>query len=79
MTYTIKIQPTKSQLAKDLLWYLKNLSKTKEYDFLHIIEEDDSVLTEEQKNELDLRYEHFLHNNQDYPDWEDAKQEFAKK
>ncbi len=74
MTYTIRIQATKSQLAKDLLWYLKNLSKTKEYDFLQIIEEDDSVLSEEQKNELDLRYEHFLHNYQDYPDWEDVKQ-----
>jgi len=78
MTYTIRIQATKSQLAKDLLWYLKNLSKTKEYDFLQIIEEDDSVLTDEQKNELDLRYEHFLQNYQDYPDWEDVKQKFTQ-
>jgi hypothetical protein len=78
MNWTIKINETDSELAKRLLWYLKSLAQTKEYDFLKI-EEGAEELTEEMKNALDQRYEHFTLHHQDYPDWEDVKQKYSAK
>ncbi|MCK5538536.1 MAG: hypothetical protein KAI79_17050 [Bacteroidales bacterium] len=80
MSYTIKIERLDSDLAKNLYWYLKNLTKSKEYDFLQIIEEsEDATLTEEQKIELDFRYQHFMKNKEDFEDWDDLKQKYMKK
>ncbi len=62
MSYTIKINKTDSDLAKNLLWYLKSLSETEEYDFMQIIEEDEDIFSDELKQELDNRYEHFLNH-----------------
>jgi hypothetical protein len=73
MAYTIKISKTESHLAKNLLWYLKSLSETKEYDFMQIVEDDEAVLSKEVKQELDDRYEHFLKHHQEYTDWEEVK------
>ncbi len=78
MTYTIKINKTDSNLAKNLLWYLKSLTETKEYDFLQIIEEDEDVLSEEHKQELDKRYEHFLKHHENYQDWDTVKHKYVK-
>ncbi len=78
MTYTIKINKTESRLAQNLLQYLKSLTKTKEYDFLQITEDDDNTATKEQKEELDNRYEHFLQNHEEYPAWEDVKHKYVK-
>lgn len=80
MSYTIRINDLNSELAKQLVWYLKSLSSTKEYDFLQIIEDkESSTLTAEQKQELDKRYEHFLQHHEEYPDWEDVKSKYIKK
>lgn len=62
MAFTIRIEKTENKLAKNLLTYLQSLTQTKEYDFLQIIEEEEDILSEEQKKELDLRYSHFLQN-----------------
>ena len=78
MTYAIKINKTDSNLAKNLLWYLKSLTETKEYDFLQIIEEDGDVLSDELKQELDNRYEHFLNHHEEYQDWETVKHKYVK-
>ncbi|MBN2893434.1 MAG: hypothetical protein JXL97_16290 [Bacteroidales bacterium] len=78
MAYTIKINKTDSNLAKNLLWYLKSLTETEEYDFLQIIEEDDSILSDETRKELDARYEHFLTHYEEYPDWEMVKNKYIK-
>lgn len=78
MSYTIKITKTKSNLAKNLLWYLKSLTETEEYDFLQIIEEDEDVFSDEVKQELDNRYEHFLQNHENYQDWETVKHKYVK-
>lgn len=78
MSYTIIIKKTESDLAKNLLRYLKSLTDTKEYDFLQIIEEDEDVLSEKQKKELDKRYNHFLQHHDNYPDWEDVKHKYVK-
>ncbi|MCF8370847.1 MAG: addiction module protein [Bacteroidales bacterium] len=76
MGVTIKISDTNSYLAKNLLWYLKSLTEAKEYGFLEIIEESDLELTDAQVEELDKRYDHFLKNKDDYPDWEQVKQKY---
>ncbi len=78
MSYTIKISKTDSNLAKHLLWYLKSLTETSEYDFMQIIEEDDDILSDELKKELDNRYEHFLNHHKEYQDWESIKNEYVK-
>ena len=78
MAYTIKINKTDSHLAKNLLWYLKSLSETKEYDFMQIIEEDEDILSDELKQELDNRYEHFLNHHEEYPEWETVKHKYLK-
>jgi hypothetical protein len=78
MTYTIKIDATESELARNLLRYLKSLTQTKEYEFLQVIEDDENPFSEDQKTELDLRYEHFLQHQHEYPDWEDVKEKYVK-
>ena len=42
MTYSIKIKETNSGLAKNLLFYLKSLAETEEYNFLQIVEPDEA-------------------------------------
>ncbi len=79
MAYTIKISKTESNLAKNLLWYLKSLSETKEYDFMQIIEDDETIISQEVKKELDDRYEHFLRHRDDYLDWDEVKNNYLKK
>ena len=79
MNWTIKINETDNELAKRLLWYLKSLAQTKEYDFLQIEAEDQELITEDMKNVLDQRYEHFKMHHQDYPDWEEVKQKYSAK
>ncbi len=78
MTYTIKISETNSDLAKNLLFYLKSLAENEEYNFLHIIEPDEDLLSKELKEELDLRYEHFLKHHENYNDWEDVKHKYLQ-
>ncbi len=78
MSYTIIIKQTESDLAKNLLRYLKSLTDTKEYDFLQIIEKDEDALSEKQKKELDKRHNHFLEHHDNYPDWEDVKHKYVK-
>jgi hypothetical protein len=78
MAFTIRIEKTENKLAKNLLTYLQSLTQTKEYDFLQIIEEEECILSEEQKNEFDLRYSHFLQHHDEYPDWEDVKHKFLQ-
>lgn len=77
MAFTIKIKKTNNQLAKNLLWYLKSLSQNKEYDFLQILEDEES-LTEDVKKELDARYEHFLAHHETYLEWDTVKDKFLK-
>lgn len=78
MTYTIKINQTDSKLAENLLFYLKSLTQTKEYDFMQIIEDEDDLLSDSLKKELDYRFDHFLNHHQDYPDWEDVKHKYSR-
>jgi hypothetical protein len=78
MTYTIIINKTESDLARNLLGYLKSLTQTKEYDFLQVIENEDNALSAEQMKELDHRYEHFLEHKPEYAEWEDVKQKYVK-
>ncbi len=78
MSYTIKINKTDSNLAKNLLRYLKSLTETSEYDFMQIIEEEDDILSDELHNELDNRYEHFLNHHEEYQDWESVKNKYVK-
>ncbi len=78
MSYTIKINKTDSSLAKNLIWYLKSLTETSEYDFMQIIEEDEDILSDELKKELDSRYEHFLNHHEEYKDWEAVKHQYIK-
>jgi len=78
MAYTIRIEKTENKLAQNLFVYLKSLTQTKEYDFLQIIEDEENLLSEDQKKELDLRYEHFLQHHHEYPDWEDVKHKFLQ-
>jgi len=78
MAFTIRIEKIENKLAKNLLVYLKSLAQTKEYDFLQIIEDEEGMLSEDQKKELDLRYEHFLQHHHEYPDWEDVKHKFLQ-
>ena len=78
MAYTIRIEKTENKLAQNLFVYLKSLTQTKEYDFLQIIEDEENMLSEDQKKELDLRYEHFLQHHHEYPDWEDVKHKFIQ-
>ncbi len=76
MTYTIKISETNSELAKNLLFYLKSLAETEEYNFLQIIDSDEGFLSKELKDELDFRYEHFLQNHEEFSDWDDVKHKY---
>ncbi|MDF1548048.1 MAG: addiction module protein [Bacteroidales bacterium] len=78
MGYSIQIKDTESELAKKLLDYLRSLAKTKEYDFLKITDEDELALSEEQKDELDQRYEHFLKHHEKYSDWDEVKHKYLK-
>lgn len=81
MTYTITINNTDSDLAKNLLKYLQSLSENEEYNFLQIIEGEDTeaALSKQQKEELDNRYEHFLKHHDEYAEWEDIKHKYIKK
>lgn len=78
MTYII-INETESDLAKNLLGYLKSLTQTKEYDFLQVVESEENPLPLELKKELDNRYEHFLQNKTEYAEWEDVKHKYIQK
>jgi len=78
MTYTIKITETKSDLAKKLLFYLKSLSDTKEYDFLQITQDEIEDSENQFVKELDTRYEHFLKHYTEYSNWDDIKHKFIK-
>lgn len=78
MTYTIKINHTESKLAENLLQFLKSLTDTKEYDFLQVIEEEENFLSEDMKDELDSRYEHFLLHHTEYPEWEEVKSKYKQ-
>lgn len=78
MSFTIRINQTESDLAKRLVWYLKSLAQTKEYNFL-VIEEEDVILTPEMQQELDFRFEHFLQHHEEYSDWEDVKHKYSAK
>ena len=78
MAYTIKIDKTDSNLAKNLLQYLKSLTETKEYDFMQIIEEEEESMSGELKRELDNRYEHFQNHHKEYQDWEAVKEKYLK-
>lgn len=75
MTYII-INETESDLAKNLLGYLKSLTQTKEYDFLQVVESEENALPIELKKELDSRYEHFLQHKPEYAEWEDVKNKY---
>ena len=57
MAFTIKIEHSENELAKNLIQYLKSLTHKKEYDFLKVLENEEPELTVEQKKELDRRYE----------------------
>jgi len=78
MTYII-INESESDLAKNLLGYLKSLTQTKEYDFLQVVEEEENILSVEQRKELDRRYEHYLLHKSEYAEWEDVKHNYLKK
>lgn len=77
MTYII-INDTESDLAKNLLGYLKSLTQTKEYDFLQVVESEENAFSIELKKELDSRYEHFLQNKPEYAEWEDVKHKYIQ-
>ncbi len=76
--HTIKITNSDNILAKNLLNYLKSLAEDKEYDFLQIIEEEESF-SEEINQEMNDRYEHYLKHHNEYEDWESIKNKFIKK
>ena len=73
MTYNIKITDNSPQ-AKSLLLMLQTFAM--DYNFLQI-EKEESNLSEELKEELDFRYEHFLEHGNEYKDWETIKHKYV--
>jgi len=78
MIYTVKISDTETELAKSLLFYLKSLAKSPEYSFLEIEQSNDTNLSDEIIEELEVRIEHFKKNKNTYDDWEDLKHKYLK-
>jgi hypothetical protein len=78
MTYNVKINDSKTELAQSLLFYLKSLAKSPEYSFLEIQQINDDELSSEEKVELEFRLEHFKENKKDYNDWESIKHKYLK-
>ena len=52
------------------------ISETKEYSFLEIVDAKDDDLSNEQKRELDHRYEHFENHKDEYANWEDVMHKY---
>ncbi len=76
MTYNIKITDNSPQ-AKSLLIMLQAFAK--DYNFLQIEKEgEDNNLSDELKQELDSRYDHFLEHGNDYKDWEAIKHKYVQ-
>jgi hypothetical protein len=78
MTYTIKITDNQTELAKSLLFYLKSLTKSPEYSFLEIEQDKENELSDEIKEELDFRLEHFEKNKHNFNNWDDIKYKYLK-
>ena len=74
MTYNIKITDNSPQ-AKSLLLMLQTFAM--DYNFLQI-EKEESNLSDELKEELDFRYEHFLEHGNEYKDWETIKHKYVQ-
>lgn len=70
MTYTIQISDV-SQQSRDIINMLISLSK--EQDFVHIVEQDNCGLTEEQERELDRRFDAFQAHPRNGNSWESVK------
>lgn len=73
MTYNIKITDNSPQ-AKSLLLMLQSFAM--DYNFLQI-EKEENNLSDELKEELDFRYEHFLEHGNEYKDWETIKHKYV--
>lgn len=76
MTYTITIDITSRQ-AQGILNMLKALSI--DYDFLQIHEDTSVELTNEQKKELESRYEYVVANPTVGKPWDEVKQNLLSK
>ena len=74
MKYNITITNDSSLQAKSILMMLRTLAM--DYDFLQI--EQESLLPEDLKQELDFRYEHFLNHADEYKDWDAIKHKYVK-
>ncbi len=74
MTYNIKITNDNSPQAKSLLLMLQTFAM--DYNFLQI-EKEENNLSDELKEELDFRYEHFLEHGKEYKDWETIKHKYV--
>lgn len=78
MTYTIRIKSSSSK-AQSIINMLKELRE--EFDFIDIIEEDDSNDVEEMSseflNELDMRSEYMHRHPEEGKDWEEVKKKLS--
>ena len=76
MKYNITITNDSTPQAKSLLMMLKTFAM--DYDFLQIEKEDENILSEDLKQELDFLYEHFLNHADEYKDWDTIKHKYVK-
>jgi len=76
MQYNIKITNDSTPQAKSLLMMLKTFAL--DYDFLQIEMEDENIISEDLKEELDFRYEHFLNHSDEYNDWDTIKHKYIQ-
>ena len=76
MQYNIKITSDSSPQAKSLLMMLRTFAV--DYDFLQIEMEDENIISDDLKKELDFRYEHFLNHADEYKDWDTIKHKYIQ-
>jgi len=69
MNYTVKIN-TSDKKSESIINLLKELSD--DYSFINIYE-DETELSKEMENELDLRYQYVLKNPEEGKSWEEVK------
>jgi len=73
MVYTIKIRD-KSRKAKSIINMLKAMKD--DFEFMEIVESPDLEMNEEEKKELEFRYQRFL-KNREGKDWEQLIREIS--
>lgn len=72
MVYTFRITDNNSLQAQSIINLLRTFAK--DYDFLQVIEPEEQVLSQEQEQELDRRYDFYLKNPTVGKSWKEVKE-----